>query len=112
VHNACADSIGNDYPGSDYVVVTPEGQMRAFDLARLPEVGEVKTGKLSYYSEPLANKTIENYMDQSFRDQAIAEQCGLSYTLYVADPAAAEFFRERLPNVRVETADDPACRRP
>jgi hypothetical protein len=112
VHNACADSIGNDYPGSDYVVVTPEGQMRAFDLARLPEVGEVKTGKLRYYSEPLANRTIEDYSAQAIADKRLAEGCGLTYTLYIADPAAADFFARELPTVNVELADDATCKRP
>jgi hypothetical protein len=102
----------NDYPGSDYVVVTPEGQMRAFDLARLPEVGEVKTGKLSYYSEPLANRTIEDYRAQTAIDQTIADRCGLSYTLYIADPAAVEFFSRNLSGIRVEHASEPECKRP
>ncbi len=112
VHNTCADNIGNDYPGSDYLVVTPEGTTRAFDLAKLPEVGEVKTGKLSYYSQELAEKTIEDYLNQSKIDQGIAKRCGLSFTLYVADPAAAEFFRENFDDVHVELATDPACKRP
>ncbi len=112
VHNTCADNIGNDYPGSDYLVVTPEGTTRAFDLAKLPEVGEVKTGKLSYYSEELANRTIEQYAAQSEIDQTIAERCGLSFTLYIADPAAAEFFSEQLVDIHVELAADPACKRP
>jgi hypothetical protein len=112
VHNTCADNIGNDYPGSDYLVVTPEGTTRAFDLAKLPEVGEVKTGKLSYYSEELANRTIQQYAEQSRADQVIAERCGLSFTLYIADPAAVEYFQANLEGVHVEAASDPACKRP
>jgi hypothetical protein len=112
VHNACADGIGNDFPGSDYLVVTPDGASRAFDLARLPDVGEVKTGKLSYYSQQLAERAIADYATQARSDQQIAERCGLTYTLYIADPAAAEFFAQKLEGVHVEFANDPNCKRP